>query len=92
MTFIDMASGSVNVNVNVNATTKTNEEDEGTNDEDDRCVGFLLGHAVAHVIFLNLPEPWLAVPHAEYTLRPNGWLGLYSPCVEQTQRTCAAFR
>jgi len=61
-------------------------------DNDDGRGGFLLGQAKAHAIFLDLPEPWLAVPHAAYTLRPNGRIGTYSPCVEQTQRTCAALR
>jgi tRNA (adenine57-N1/adenine58-N1)-methyltransferase len=44
------------------------------------------------VLFLDLPEPWLAIPHAAYTLRPNGRIGTYSPCMEQTQRTCATLR
>mmetsp|Transcript_10466 Transcript_10466/g.14825 ORF Transcript_10466/g.14825 Transcript_10466/m.14825 type:complete len:476 (+) Transcript_10466:141-1568(+) len=54
--------------------------------------GFGLGPQAAHAIFLDLPEPWLAVPHAAYTLKPNGRLASYSPCVEQTQRTIIAMR
>lgn len=61
-------------------------------DEDDGTGGFLIGQAKAHAIFLDLPEPWLAVPHAAHTLCPNGRICSYSPCMEQTQRTCAALR
>jgi tRNA (adenine57-N1/adenine58-N1)-methyltransferase len=71
-----------------NAAATTNDEDV----EDDGRGGFLIGQAKAHAIFLDLPEPWLAIPHAAYTLRPNGRIGTYSPCMEQTQRTCAALR
>lgn len=54
--------------------------------------GFGIGGQVADAIFLDLPEPWLAVPHAAYTIKPNGQLCSYSPCVEQTQRCVAALR
>jgi len=49
--------------------------------------GFDIGQAAAHAIFLDLPEPWNAIPHAAHTLKPNGRICSYSPCMEQTQRT-----
>ena len=49
--------------------------------------GFNIGPAAAHAIFLDLPEPWLAIPHAAHTIKQNGRLCSYSPCVEQSQRT-----
>jgi len=54
--------------------------------------GFDIGKAAADAIFLDLPEPWLAIPHAAYTMKPNGTLCSYSPCVEQTQKTSQAMR
>lgn len=56
------------------------------------ATGFGIGGQVADAIFLDLPEPWLAVPHAAYTIKPDGRLGSYSPCVEQTQRCVTALR
>jgi len=51
------------------------------------------GGGVADAIFLDLPEPWRAVPHAARALkRARGRLCSYSPCIEQTMRTCDALR
>eukprot|EP00979_Chaetoceros_neogracilis_P005536 scaffold1007_cov183-Chaetoceros_neogracile.AAC.6 len=54
--------------------------------------GFAIGPAAADAIFLDLPEPWFAIPHAAHTMKPNGSVCSYSPCMEQTQRTSQAMR
>jgi tRNA A58 N-methylase Trm61 len=43
-------------------------------------------------VFLDLPEPWLAIPHAAAALKPNKSVCCYSPCMEQVQRTIAALQ
>ncbi|KAI2502306.1 tRNA methyltransferase complex GCD14 subunit [Fragilaria crotonensis] len=52
--------------------------------------GFGLGGQRAHAVMLDLPEPWLAVPHAAHVLKRGGRIASYSPCMEQAQRCIAA--
>jgi len=74
--------------------TKASSKGEGSkaNANKDMGGGFGLPGQTVSAVFLDLPEPWHAIPHAAFSLQPNGRIASYSPCVEQTQRTVVAMR
>ena len=70
----------------------TTANDGSVSDEVVTGGGFGRPQASVDAVILDLPEPWLAIPHAAFSLKPNARIACYSPCVEQSQRTVTALR
>ena len=83
-----------NVDVCVTGTVTTTNGDGDEGPEVGGCSGSggFVGLSAQSVdaVFLDLPEPWNAIPHAAHVLKANGRLANYSPCIEQTQRVVIA--
>lgn len=56
-------------------------------DDDDKNDEFL-----CDAVFLDVPEPWRALPFVLRHTKPLARIACYSPCIEQVQRSSAALR
>eukprot|EP01039_Chlorochromonas_danica_P010161 gene10161-11245_t len=64
----------------------------GKVDTEDGGFGNLVGEGEADAIFLDLPEPWLALDEAKRLLKPGRSICCYSPCIDQVTKGCDKLR
>lgn len=64
----------------------------GTVDTEDGGFGNLVAEGEADAIFLDLPEPWLALDEAKRLLKPGRSICCYSPCIDQVTKGCDKLR
>ncbi|KAK7082309.1 tRNA (adenine(58)-N(1))-methyltransferase catalytic subunit trmt61a [Halocaridina rubra] len=77
------------VQVALDEFTRHGFSDRVTVSHRDVCVDGLGIDGEADAVFLDLPKPWEALPHAVISIKAEGGrICSFSPCIEQVCRTC----